>query len=183
MMKMMRSLGRSDDHCALRGKNVAGEVQFYLKRKNLAKANCENSNENPLPISFLLLSQFLPPSQFALTFSLWQPRKVSFIRDGDKINTILVSSKEQKIGSILWGLLKYYLGQIKLNEQEHEPTYFLCTITQTTETWGTRSIAQYYISLLSGIWNIDDQYRNPNINKRSSRGQSTRVPVPSHTGP
>ena len=28
------------------------------------------------------------------------------------------------------------------------------------------SIAQYYISLLSGIWNIDDQYKNPNINNR-----------------
>ena len=28
------------------------------------------------------------------------------------------------------------------------------------------SIALYYISLLSGMWNIDDQYRNPNINNR-----------------
>ena len=47
------------------------------------------------------------------------------------------------------------------------------------------SIAQYYISLLSGIWNIDDQNRNPNINNRDHLvGQLTTkchaqyIPVP-----
>ena len=81
MMKMMRSLGRSDDHCALRGKNVAGEVQFYLKRKNLAKVNCENSNENPLPISFLLFITFFSSFSVCIDF-LFVTAKKSFLYTG-----------------------------------------------------------------------------------------------------
>ena len=48
MMKMTCSLGRIDDHCASSsGKRV--KPNSIWMRKNLAKANCENSNENSLP--------------------------------------------------------------------------------------------------------------------------------------
>ena len=46
---------------------------------------------------------------------------------------------------------------------------------QSRELLVTHSIALYYISLLSGLGNIDDQNRNPNINNRDHLvGRPTR---------
>ena len=53
-----------------------------------------------------------------------------------------------------------------------------CEFSRNKTLAGYCRIAQYYISLLSGIWNIDDQNRNPNINNRDHLvGQLTMVTV------
>ena len=59
-----------------RVKNSATEAQFYLKRKNLAKANCENSNENPLPISFLVFISFFASFSVCIDFLFVTAKKI-----------------------------------------------------------------------------------------------------------
>ena len=76
-----------------RVKKSAAEAQFYLKRKNLVKANCENSNENPLPISFIVFISFFASFSVCIDFLFVTAKKDSLIQDDDEINTKLCCIK------------------------------------------------------------------------------------------
>ena len=59
------------------------------------------------------------------------------------------------------------------------PLHFSWTVSRTETTVNLSplptSTLLYYISLLSGLWNIDDQHRNPNMNNKDHHvGQLTR---------
>ena len=52
---MASSLGRTDDHSAAGCRAEKRAKLNFTKAENLVKANCENSNENSVPIYFLVL--------------------------------------------------------------------------------------------------------------------------------
>ena len=117
------------------------------------------------------------------------------------VPNLLWRGKKQNWQTIEWG--KIASVSVKLPCWYHNIKHSFCSLTcwlfvllstmqcamaQGQQAGGTHSgltyldrIAQCYNSLLSGMWNIDDQHRNTDMNDKDHLVGQLTTPLPTHT--